>query len=183
MIRQTMVLTKICVSTWGATLLRARHVYTAVIRPAMTFGSNIWLSEKNKKRELSNWVENKLGKIQNNCFKKIVGAYKTISKRKLKKKMNIMPLTMHMQQLKINFQIRMRNTAEANELRKVKEKIKQRLTEKQRKSRKYKNTPEKISVEQLNTMLTSQTISAVNDTLTDNLRAMQKTIKRNYRQI
>ena len=35
-----------------------------------------------------------------------------------------MPLTMHMQQLKINFQARMRNTAEANELRKVKKKNK-----------------------------------------------------------
>ena len=91
-----------------------------------------------------------------------------------------MPLTMHMQQLKINFQARMLNTAEANELRKAKKKIKQRLIEKQRRSRKYKSTFEKISVEQLNTMLTFQTINAVNDTLTNNLRTMQKTIKKNY---
>ena len=183
MTRQTMALTKICASTWGATLLRARHVYTAVIRPAMTFGSNVWLPEKNKKGELPNWVENKLGKIQNNCLRKIAGAYKATSRRELEKEVNIMPLTMHMQQLKTNFQARMRNTVGADELRKAKEKIKQRLAGKQGRPRKYKSTPGEISVEQLNTMLASQTISAVNDTPTDNLRAMQKAIKKNYHQI
>lgn len=41
MVTQTRALTKITTSTWGATFAKARHVYCAVVRPAITYGSTI----------------------------------------------------------------------------------------------------------------------------------------------
>lgn len=41
MASQSLALTKIATSTWGATLNRAREVYSAVVRPAMTYGASI----------------------------------------------------------------------------------------------------------------------------------------------
>lgn len=42
MASQSLALTKIAASTWGATLNKARQVYTAVVRPTMTYGASIW---------------------------------------------------------------------------------------------------------------------------------------------
>lgn len=49
MTKQTLALAKIATSTWGATFARARHVYTAVVRPAMTYGSAVWHAPKEVK--------------------------------------------------------------------------------------------------------------------------------------
>jgi hypothetical protein len=37
-------LARIATSTWGASFLRARQVYSAVVRPALTYGAAIWHS-------------------------------------------------------------------------------------------------------------------------------------------
>ena len=39
---QSLALTKIATSTWGAMLNKARQVYTAVVQPAMTYRAAIW---------------------------------------------------------------------------------------------------------------------------------------------
>lgn len=39
---QTAALTRITTSTWGASFSRARQIYSAVVRPALTFGAGIW---------------------------------------------------------------------------------------------------------------------------------------------
>lgn len=49
MTKQTLALAKIATSTWGVTFARARHVYTAVVRPAMTYGSAVWHAPKEVK--------------------------------------------------------------------------------------------------------------------------------------
>ena len=41
MTKQTLALAKITTSTWEATFSKARHVYTAVVRPAMTYKSAV----------------------------------------------------------------------------------------------------------------------------------------------
>ena len=41
---RTNALTRITASTWGATFTRARQVYSAVIRPALMYGSAVWHS-------------------------------------------------------------------------------------------------------------------------------------------
>ena len=72
--KQSKALTKISTSTWGATFPKARQVYTAVVRPAMTYGSTIWHTPKEIKK--SNGISNKLAVIQNKCLRTIAGAFK-----------------------------------------------------------------------------------------------------------
>lgn len=60
MVTQTRALTKIAASTWGASFTQVRHVYSAVIRRAITYGLLIWhspLGTKEAKRETKRKVE------------------------------------------------------------------------------------------------------------------------------
>lgn len=72
---QTCALTKIAASTWGASFLRARQVYSAMIRPAITYGSTVWHAPSNTKDAGKNTTE-KLAIIQNRCLRVVAGAYK-----------------------------------------------------------------------------------------------------------
>lgn len=69
MAKQSMALTKISTSTWGATFLKSRQVYSAVVRPAMTYGSTIWHMPKDIKK-LKTSTE-KLSIMQNKCLRTI----------------------------------------------------------------------------------------------------------------
>lgn len=50
MVTQTHAPTKIAASTWGASFTRARQVYSAVVRPAITYRSTVWHSPSETKR-------------------------------------------------------------------------------------------------------------------------------------
>ena len=68
-------LAKLTASTWGATFARARHVYCAVIRPAITYGSAIWHYSSETKGARKGNV-NKLAIIQNKGLRVAAGAYR-----------------------------------------------------------------------------------------------------------
>lgn len=72
MTSQTMALTKIAGSTWRATLNKARQVYTAVVRPAMTYAS-VWYSAK-EIRERGAAPVAKMTALQNIGLRSITGA-------------------------------------------------------------------------------------------------------------
>ena len=39
---QMNALTRTIASTWGATMIKARQIYLAMIRPAMSYGASLW---------------------------------------------------------------------------------------------------------------------------------------------
>ena len=45
---QMYALSRIATSTWGATMEAARHVYLAVVRPAISYRAALWHSPKEK---------------------------------------------------------------------------------------------------------------------------------------
>ena len=75
MAAQTMALTKVTTFTWGATLNKARQMYTAVVRPAMTYGAVVWHLPKGSKIK-SPEPAAKLTTLQNKCLRSITEAYK-----------------------------------------------------------------------------------------------------------
>ena len=75
MTKQTLALADITASTWGATFAKAWHVYTAVVRPAMTYGSTVWHAPRELKG-FSKSAENRLSVVQNECLRLISGGYK-----------------------------------------------------------------------------------------------------------
>ena len=95
--KQSKALTKISTSTWGATFPKARLVYTAVVRPAMTYGSTIWHTPKDIKK--SNGISNKLAVIQNKCLQTIAGAFKATPIPVLEAETYIAPIDIHLDQL------------------------------------------------------------------------------------
>lgn len=59
----------------GRHVCKARHVYSAVVRPAMSYGSAVWhsLPEHNN---LPKMATSKVSVIQNKCLGVVSGAYK-----------------------------------------------------------------------------------------------------------
>ena len=95
--KQSRVLTKISTSTWGATFPKARQIYTAVVRPAITYGSTIWHMPKDIKK--SNGISNKPAVIQNKCLRTIAGAFKATPIAVLEAETYIAPIDIHLDQL------------------------------------------------------------------------------------
>lgn len=77
---QMYALSRIPASTWGATMGKARHVYLAVVRPAMSYGAALWHCPKEK---LLCGPAGKLAKHQNNGLRQVLGAFKATPIRQL----------------------------------------------------------------------------------------------------
>ena len=88
---------KISTSTWGATFAKARQVYSAVVRPAMTYGSTVWHMPKEVKK--SKTSTSKLSVMQNNCLRTIAGAFKATPISVLEAGTLIAPIDTHLDML------------------------------------------------------------------------------------
>ena len=73
---QINALMRLSASTWGATFTKARQIYSAVIRPAMTYGAAIWHTPSPSGRRKPLGVAAKLVTTQNACLRRVAGAYK-----------------------------------------------------------------------------------------------------------
>jgi hypothetical protein len=107
MIGQSMALSKISTSTWGATFARARQVYTAVVRPAITYGSAVWHTPKEVKNVKSS--TNKLTIMQNKCLRTIAGAFRATPIPVLEAETFISPMDAHLDQLQASARVRLRS--------------------------------------------------------------------------
>lgn len=91
-------LQRLCKSTWGATFQKARHIYTAVVRPAMTYGCQVWnQTEKAWGHPTRHTIE--LEKIQNQALRHITGAFRSVSASVLLNEADIPPLALYIQNL------------------------------------------------------------------------------------
>ena len=101
-----MALTKISTSTWGATFAKARQVYSAVVRPAMTYGSTVWHMPNEVKK--SKTSTSKLSVMQNNCLRTIAGAFKATPISVLEVETFIAPIDTHLDMLQAQARYRLR---------------------------------------------------------------------------
>ena len=96
MINQSMALTKISTSTWGATFSKAKQICIAVVHPAMTYGLSVWHTPKDVKKSSSS---NKLAILQNKYLWTIARAFKATLILVLKAETFIAPIDIHLDQL------------------------------------------------------------------------------------
>ena len=101
-----MALTKISISTWGASFTKSRRVYSAVVRPAMTYGSTIWHTPKDVKK--SKTSTSKLSIMQNKCLRTIAGAFKAMPIPVLEAETYIAPIDIHLDHLQAKARYRLR---------------------------------------------------------------------------
>ena len=97
MAAQTMAFTKVTTSIWGATLNKARQVYTAVVWPTITYGAVVWYSPK-RSRIKGPRSAAKLTTLQNKCLQLITKAYKTTNIQVLEAEAGVIPLNIHLDQ-------------------------------------------------------------------------------------
>src|SRR3982074_3898507 len=82
-------------STWGASFLRVRQVYSAVIRPAMAYGAAAWHTPAKGPNGNVQGVAAKLERIQNKCLRVVAGAYRATPIRSLEVETCTPPLDLY----------------------------------------------------------------------------------------
>ena len=141
MTRQTRALTRIAAATWGATLLQARHVYTAVVRPAMTHGSLVWHTPEETQKHVKVTRKSKLEIVQNKCLRVVAGAYRATPIEVLQAETFICPLTQHLDHLQAKGRSRLQHNGQAKVIEQACEKIRTRLKGKRGRQRIIGETP------------------------------------------
>ncbi|KAI0997398.1 hypothetical protein K3495_g10785 [Podosphaera aphanis] len=92
---QLQAVTSLTHSTWGANFCKARILYSAIVRPALIYGSQI-CAQSDQKGKIPERVIKPLRKIQNKCLKTITGAYRSTSQRVLKHETSILPIEIYL---------------------------------------------------------------------------------------
>jgi len=95
---QMQSLQRLCKSTWGATFQKARHLYTAIVRPAITYGCPVWTQTEMDRGSATRQTKALEG-IQNQALRHITGAYKSVSEQVLQNEAEIPPLALYTQDL------------------------------------------------------------------------------------
>ncbi len=90
-------------STWGATFAKCRTVYSMVIRPMLTFAAPIWHHPRGIEG-FSRKPSEKLTKIQNECLRRVTGAYKATPIPVLEAEASIAPLEYQLDKLVLQHQ-------------------------------------------------------------------------------
>ena len=111
MTSQSLALTKISASTWGASFAKARQVYTSVVRPAMTYGSAVWHTPKEIKKNKA--TMSKLSVMQNKCLRTVAGAFKATPVEVLEAETFIAPMELHLDHLQMKARYRLRASGQA----------------------------------------------------------------------
>src|SRR5450755_1240857 len=137
---QTNALTRIATSTWGATFRKARLVYTAVVRPALAYGTPIWFSPEGKEATKPSLIR-PLKVIQNRCLRTIAGAYKATPILLLESETGILPVRTHFSKLQAQYQLRKQNSPVVRLITSACERIQRQLQGSRGRTRRHPTTP------------------------------------------
>ncbi len=91
MATQMLALQRTTASTWGASMLSARKVYQAVVRPAIAYGAPVWHQPTGPKSK-NKGLAGKLQVEQNKGLRTVLGAFKATPARKLETESYVPPL-------------------------------------------------------------------------------------------
>ena len=100
-------LTRLAASTWGCTLLRAREIYTKVIRATIAYRAGVFHNPKNPN------IAKALVASQNKGLRKVLGAYKATPIRNLELEAYCPPLDIYFNKRLADFQQRIQDSPQA----------------------------------------------------------------------
>lgn len=93
-------LARVTSSVWGPAVRKSRLLYTAVVRPIMTYGSPVW-SVKADGRGIKGTKTRALEEVQNKCLRRITGAYKRTPVAAIEREVAVPPLDLYIRSLSI----------------------------------------------------------------------------------
>ena len=89
-------LARLATSTWGPSARNSRLLYTAVVRPTLLYGVQEWgTSLRGAGDSLAKVTFKPLEKVQNNCLRRITGAYKRTPRAVLERETQIPPIDLY----------------------------------------------------------------------------------------
>jgi hypothetical protein len=135
---QMYALSRIATSTWGATMEAARHVYLAVVRPAISYGAALWHSPKEKPLR---GAAGKLAKHQNSGLRQVLGAFKATPVRQLETEAYVPPLDLWLNGRIARFQARLERTGIARQIQDACTTIQIHLQTRGQRQRRIPDTP------------------------------------------
>jgi hypothetical protein len=132
----TNALMRTTASTWGATFARARQIYTAVVRPALAYGSSVWHSPRGLGSEGGQQgpagPAAKLARIQNKCLRTVAGAYRATPVPVLETETYVPPLDLHLDEKLARFRSRHKQSGMENLVTAACSNIRRRLIQRAR---------------------------------------------------
>ena len=116
-VQQCRALTALSGSTWGASFAKARLIYSAVVRPYLTYGATIWAPLQGTLRPAKrHWIGEPLERIQQQCLRAVTGAFKATNHQALEKEAAIPPLRAHIARLQLQARARLEASGARQEI-------------------------------------------------------------------
>jgi hypothetical protein len=111
---QQLALSKLAKSTWGCSLIRAREIYTKVIRSAIAYGAAAWHLPTTDKQQ---GIVKKLHAAQSKSLRIVAGAYKATPVRSLETETAVPPLDLYLNKRLADFETRLHESGRAVQIR------------------------------------------------------------------
>ncbi|KAI0997728.1 hypothetical protein K3495_g10462 [Podosphaera aphanis] len=99
---QVRVMSRLTQSTLGATFVKAKLLYSILVRPTLTYGSPIW-AQAGPKGQIPNRIISPLRSTQRRCLKLITGAYKSTSNRMLEHETSTLPIEIYLKERRVQY--------------------------------------------------------------------------------
>jgi hypothetical protein len=130
---QQFALTRLAASAWGCTLLRAREVYTKVIRSAIAYGAGVWHHPTTNQRVKG--IAKKLATMQSKCLRVVAGAYRATPVRLLEVETATPPLDLYLDKWVADFERRLERTGKGGLIQAVCNRVATRLRHRRQRRR------------------------------------------------
>jgi hypothetical protein len=136
---QQFALTRLAASAWGCSLLRAREVYTKVIRSAVAYGAGVWHHPTERKAK---GIARNLATTQSHCLRVVSGAYKATPIRFLEVETATPPLDLYLNKWVADFELRLERTGKGDLLRSICNRVTTRLQQRRQRHRRRRPAAE-----------------------------------------
>jgi hypothetical protein len=143
---QQFALTRLAASAWGCSLLRAREIYTKVIRSAIAYGAGVWHHPSERRVK---GIASKLATMQSQCLRVVSGAYRATPVRLLEVETATPPIDLYLNKWVADFERRLERTGKGNLLRAICNRVATRLQQRRqrRQSRQAETQRQRPSLE------------------------------------
>ena len=121
---QQYALQRATASTWGATFVQARQIYTAVVRSAIAYGASVWRNPLGAK---AGKLMPLLRSVQNSCLRTVAGAFRATPIRSLEVETYIPPIDIYLNSRVAAFQRRVEDSSSYDVIKKACSAIRARL--------------------------------------------------------
>lgn len=125
--RQIGAIVRISASTWGAAFVRARQIYSSVVRPLLAYGAASWHTPSTGSTGGPKGVAIRLRRIQNKCLRTVAGAFRATPIATLETETFVPPIDLYLDSRVAAFQRHLDNTAVYHTVSKARKEIERRI--------------------------------------------------------